>query len=498
VTRGHPARAAPGTAQHAGAGPQAGRGLVYALGLLVVVRLVTLPLYPLMDNTEARYAEIARRMLAMGDWVTPWFAEGVPFWGKPPLSFWATQLGYTVMGVGEWGARLPHCLLGAGVVALVAWHARTTSPRAAWHTAALLTGSALFFVASGAVMTDMAMALGNTMVMVGFCRAWRATAADRGTARGASTLMALGAAVGLLSKGPVSLVLWGLPLLGWALFAGRLPRAWQRVAWLRGSLLVLALTVPWYLLAESRTPGFLRYFIVGEHWQRFVTAGWSGDLYGSAHSFPRGSIWVFAAVAVLPWSLLLPLAAWRGLLGRDAQAIGAPAAQAGESSLLLAWALMPCLFFTAAGNVLWTYVLPGLPALALLVGRWTASRRRGRLVEGVLTLGLVSSALLLAGLLAAGHAGQRFDGLSARPLVMAFQRAAAPGEALYFIGHKPFSADFYSAGQARAVPRLDALPAGRTAWVVLSAADMAALPPELRARLDHEAPHGDRVLARWR
>ncbi len=78
------------------------------------MRLVLLPWYPLMDNTEARCAKIATRMLAMGDWVTPWFAEGTPFWCKPQPIFWATQLGCTVFGVGEWGARPPHVLLFRG------------------------------------------------------------------------------------------------------------------------------------------------------------------------------------------------------------------------------------------------------------------------------------------------------------------------------------------------------------------------------------------------
>jgi 4-amino-4-deoxy-L-arabinose transferase-like glycosyltransferase len=57
--------------------------VVWALSLLVVIRLVSLGLYPLTDNTEARYAEIGRVMAQLGDWVTPWYDAGVPFWGKP-------------------------------------------------------------------------------------------------------------------------------------------------------------------------------------------------------------------------------------------------------------------------------------------------------------------------------------------------------------------------------------------------------------------------------
>ncbi len=63
--------------------------LIAILGL----RLASLGLYPLMDTSEARYAEMARKMLVLGNWVTPLFELDVPFWGKPPLSFWSQALG---------------------------------------------------------------------------------------------------------------------------------------------------------------------------------------------------------------------------------------------------------------------------------------------------------------------------------------------------------------------------------------------------------------------
>jgi 4-amino-4-deoxy-L-arabinose transferase-like glycosyltransferase len=463
-------------------GPRAGRLLLYAIAALAFVRLLSLPWYPLMDTTEARYADIARRMLAQGDWVTPWFDDGVPFWGKPPLSFWATELGFTVFGVNEWGARLPHYLLGVAVAALAWSLARTVSQRAAWHTVALLAGSVLFLLSSGAVMTDMAMTLGNSMVMLGFWQAWHAHGANRGTTRSAGWLLVLGATIGLLAKGPVSVVLWGLPLLAWALLTGRLRRAWSCVPWLRGALLVAALSLPWYGLAETRTPGFLQYFIVGEHWQRFVTPGWTGDLYGSAHKYPRGTIWLFAAGAALPWPVLL-LAAGLALTGRQTPSTREPPPSDGQVVLLLAWALTPCLFFTAAGNILWTYVLPGLPPLAILIARWTASRRRQRLAEGVLVLGLAIGSLSTVGALAVAYGGGHFDSKSARALVQDYRSHAAAGERLYFLGGVPFSGSFYSAGQAQALADIDAMPAAATAWVVMNAAELAALPPVRRERL---------------
>ncbi|NLZ11765.1 MAG: glycosyltransferase family 39 protein, partial [Alcaligenaceae bacterium] len=54
------------------------------LMLLLGVPLLAMVMMPLADTTEPRYAEIARLMAASGDWITPWFEPGVPFWGKPP------------------------------------------------------------------------------------------------------------------------------------------------------------------------------------------------------------------------------------------------------------------------------------------------------------------------------------------------------------------------------------------------------------------------------
>ena len=76
-----------------------------------LVRLATLGAYPLMDSTESRYAEIARKMLETGNWLTPQFDYGVPFWGKPPLSTWLSAAAMAVLGVGEFAARLPSFLL---------------------------------------------------------------------------------------------------------------------------------------------------------------------------------------------------------------------------------------------------------------------------------------------------------------------------------------------------------------------------------------------------
>ena len=100
---------------------------------------------------------------------------------------------------------------------------------------------------------------------------------------------------------------------------------------------MLALALPWYVMAEIRTPGFLQYFIVGEHFLRFVDPGWQGDLYGTAHKRPYGGIWLDWLLATMPWGLA---GLWLFLRpGQDARC--GPGFVAGARSLrayLLLWA----------------------------------------------------------------------------------------------------------------------------------------------------------------
>ena len=60
-----------------------------------------------------------------------------------------------------------------------------------------------------------------------------------------------------------------------------------------GILITMAIAVPWHILAEIKTPGFLKYYLIGENFDRFVIPGWKGDMYGSAHKQFRGMIWLF-------------------------------------------------------------------------------------------------------------------------------------------------------------------------------------------------------------
>src|SRR5947209_5374395 len=130
------------------------RAVPILLGLLLLARLVGMAAAPLMDTTEARYGEIGRKMAELNDWITPWYDYGVPYWGKPPLAFWVTAISFKLFGVSEFAARLPHLIIALLIVGLIVWLAARRDRQAALPTLALISGSFLFFISTGAVMTD--------------------------------------------------------------------------------------------------------------------------------------------------------------------------------------------------------------------------------------------------------------------------------------------------------------------------------------------------------
>jgi len=236
----------------------------------------------------------------------------------------------------------------------------------------VLFTSLLFLISSGAVMTDPAMFMGTTLSMVAF---WQAMHTKGSTCRIWGYCFFIGMAVGLLAKGPVALILTGGPVGLWVLWQRRWRAVWHGLPWISGLILTMAMSMPWYWLAEIKTPGFLQYFIIGEHWHRFMVPGWKGDLYGHAHDKMHGTIWLYWLGSTCPWSLIF----FGSLLQKKGRCQFTKHISRHNAwiSYLLLWAIFPMIFFTMAGNILWTYVLPGLPAFALIMTEfWLAQPRQ--------------------------------------------------------------------------------------------------------------------------
>lgn len=415
--------------------------LLWLLLLMLASRLIGMVWLPLADTSEPRYAEIARVMAESGDWITPWFEPGLPFWGKPPLAFWSEAASVSLLGLSDFAVRLPSWLATLGVLVLVHALAQAWFGQRVARWAVLVYGSmALTYVVAGAVLMDPFLTLGTTWAMTAVALAareprwyWRYG-------------FFLGVAIGLLAKGPLALVLVVGPLLPWYLLHAEARTSLRSLPWLSGSSLLLLITLPWYVAAELKTPGFLHYFLVGEHFLRFVDPGWAGDLYGSAHERAHGTIWIYWLLSASPWSLIgLALIAQRLLRQRDMTWL--PVILRDQRLVfLLGWSLVAPVFFTLAGNILWTYVLPALPAMAILLAVLIQPQAPVR--SGIRAAGW-SAGLLPVGLCVLVLAANLNPSLlkSEKALVEFVQRQDADAT-LIFAGQRPFSARYYSRGQA--------------------------------------------------
>jgi 4-amino-4-deoxy-L-arabinose transferase-like glycosyltransferase len=425
---------------------------IYRVGLIVLgcaltVRLAAMAIFPLTDTTEARYGEIARLMLETRDWITPYFDYGVPFWGKPPLAIWLQAGAFRLLGVNEFAGRLPSLL---AIMACMACVYRYPCPawtrRAGVWTLIVFFTSALAYIAAGAIQVDAFLALGTTLSMVSLADSLRTPRS------GWCYLFFVGLAIGLLTKGPIAMVLVAGPVCIWATITWQWPAVWRVVPWGRGTLLTAALALPWYGLAELKTPGFLYYFLIGEHWLRYTQPGWTGDLYGSAHKHPFGTIWLLWLGAAFPWGLvalwkLLP-SLWTG----DRLRALAGVARESDTAYLLAWAVFPMIFFTFAGNVLWTYVLPGLPAFAVLLGVTLAQAGETRRTPWPPMAHLAWIApVVLAAVVAVVQVEPSLINTE-KYLVQFYNENRRESSTLTYIGDRPFSARFYSRGKARLLP----------------------------------------------
>ena len=407
--------------------------LLFLFLAILAIRLFSLGLYPLMDTTEARYAEMARLMTVNGDWVTPYIEPGVPFWGKPPLQTWVSAASFELFGINEFAARLPHFLAGMLVLLLVRLIAlKRYDPNQSLAVTLVLASTAVFMMSIGAVMTDTLLMLSITLSLVS---AWQVISLKD---KKSGYLLYVGLGIGMLAKGPIAIVLVGVALFLWCLIGNQWRNLWQELPWFTGSLIALAISAPWFLLAELKTPGFLEYFFIGEHWLRFTVSGWQGDLYGEAHAEPRGTIWLYALMGGFPWSLVLIFLLVRskvkgpGVEDQDRQQ---------WRMFLWSWALAPLLFFSPSANILPAYVLPGAPALALLVVEYIKTPIRSQ----VLALSCLTPIIFCVSLalLSSGRVEPKAD----KNLLVTHEREANESPLVYW-KKLPYSARFYSHGVA--------------------------------------------------
>lgn len=328
----------------------------------------------LFDPDEGRYAEIPREMVASGDWVTPRL-DAIKYFEKPVLQYWATAVAFRLFGQHAWSARLWPALCGF-LGLLLSWAlARELYDERSALLAVIVQASALLYFALARIATlDMSLSFGLQIAMCALVLLAR----PRAVGWRLPAMLGLGVAVAVLSKGLVGILIpgavAGVYLLWWRDWS--LP--WRAQPWWT----VIALTVlaaPWFVAVSVRNPEFGHFFFIVQHFQRYLNrAGF--DRYQPVWFF----LWVLA-LGFLPWTTLLPGAlrqAWRG-------------ARAGEpgTAMLLVWAIFVFAFFSFSQSKLMPYIVPMLPALAILTGRSLAAMDAPRFARHLCAVAIAALAV---------------------------------------------------------------------------------------------------------
>jgi 4-amino-4-deoxy-L-arabinose transferase-like glycosyltransferase len=322
-----------------------------SLALLALSILLFLPALGWRDlwaPDEPRQAEVAREMLQSGDWLVP-RDSGRVYADKPPLLPWLIALAsWPSGGVSEWSARVPAAMCAAGTVLLTAAIGRLWFGRwIGFAAGVILATSGRGFISARWVQTDAPLALFTTLAVYGLVRAREHPAGPR---RADLACVVTGIAGALLAKGPVGLVVPALAALGWAWLEP--DRGWLRC--FRPWLLVPAVApaLAWAFAASVSAGGE---YALAEVLQRQVYLRFTEGLHHARS--PLYYLGVFP-LEFLPWTLFL--VAWILPAGERGPA------DAGRRRAGI-WLGLCLLFFSLSADKRGVYLLPAVPAAALLV-----------------------------------------------------------------------------------------------------------------------------------
>src|SRR3954447_15811124 len=189
--------------------PAARFAFVAAIVALALAWSAGLEFRGLFQPDEGRYAEISREMLVSGDWITPRL-NGLKYFEKPPLQYWATAASFALFGEDEWTARLWTAVTGfLGVLFLVFAGNRLGPPGAGSIAGLVLASSCAYFLSSQYLTLDMAVTFFMSAALLAFVLAHQGAP----PVKRAWMLLAWAAmACAVLTKGLVGIVLPGMVL----------------------------------------------------------------------------------------------------------------------------------------------------------------------------------------------------------------------------------------------------------------------------------------------
>lgn len=401
----------------------------YWLTAVILIRAWLNASVPLMDKTEARYAEIARIMSETGNWIVPQIDYGVPFWAKPPLSTWASAACISLFGTHEFAVRLPYLIVSIIMAIAIARYASKNNV-SFFLPALILFTVPEFFLHAGVVSTDVMLAFSVAIVMLSF---WEFINND--SSKKAGLLFFAGMGIGLLAKGPIVGILTLPPLFFWCVLFKISLKKLFKFPWVTGPLIMLLISLPWYFMMEIISPGFNDYFIVGEHFKRFFDSSWTGDKYGFPKQQPFGIIWVFLLITTVPWIGIV--------IAKLFQNFKTILADKWRLFLWL-WLIWTPLFFSISKSLIHPYILPVMiPIVLLVVHEWEKIKYRKRILAVGLFIPLAMFVILLSGLAKPFFKDNTDKYFLAHPVLSS--------NTVFSLDDRSYSSQFYSKGKVKQI-----------------------------------------------
>ncbi|MEA5581566.1 glycosyltransferase family 39 protein [Nodularia harveyana UHCC-0300] len=357
---------------------------VFALTILILIAWLAygwnLGSISLIDETEPLFAEASRQMLITGDWITPFF-NGETRFDKPALIYWCQAIAYAIIGVNEWSVRIPSAIAAIAVIGLtfytLQWYfgkkdqiEQTAHPIKRNLTA--LIGAAMLALnpemivwgrtgVSDMMLTGcMASALLCFFIGYGTQEEKQAKLLESPFPNKWYLACYVLIAGAILTKGPVGIVLPIIIIGAFIIYVGKFREVLKEMRIFIGMLIIFTLSAPWYFLVTWRNGwNYINAFFGYHNLERFTEVV-------NGHSAP----WYFYFAVVLlgfaPYSVYLPLAIvkqkfWQRSLWRSQQ-------RSQQLGLFAAiWFIAIFSFFSIALTKLPSYVLPLMPAVAILI-----------------------------------------------------------------------------------------------------------------------------------
>lgn len=328
------------------------RDLFFLILLVGLFYNIGLGSYPLFTPDEGRYSEVAREMVATGDYVTP-RVNGVAFLDKPILYYWLQATSIHLFGLSEWALRFFPMLSGLVMTLATYLFARHFfDRRTAILSAGILATSPLVFAMAHYANLDLEVACLVTLSLyLGMVALYRSPISSVALY---SCVIVSGLAV--LTKGLIGLFFPGLILGTMFLYLKRW-RALSLTQLFIGVTLFLLVVLPWFIAVQLRNPQFFHYFFVTQHITRFLS---------QAEFNNKTPIWFYVPIILIgffPWSLFLFQAIKHAL-----QNVVRYEKNRVIALFLLIFMSVVFVFFSVPQSKIVSYILPIFPPIALLVG----------------------------------------------------------------------------------------------------------------------------------